>query len=114
MTQTAVASPPFDRPEPPVEPKRKYPWYVIRPFEGDRVRRFLEIFAAILGHSNYKPALDQYARSSMKCSSCTTTCPVYATTKDPRDIPCYRSGLHPEDLPAPLHPGRLDLREAEG
>ena len=29
----------------------------------------------------------------MKCSSCTTTCPVYTETGDPRDIPCYRTGI---------------------
>ncbi len=72
---------------------RKYPWYVIQPVERDRVRRFLEAFAAILRYTNYKPLLDQYVRSSAKCSRCTATCPVYEATGDPRDIPCNRSAL---------------------
>jgi Fe-S oxidoreductase len=93
LAQTTLDVPATGTPPPAAASKRKYPWYVIRPCESERVRHFLEAFAAILKYSNYKPALDQYSRSSMKCSSCTTNCPVYATTHDPRDIPCYRSGL---------------------
>ncbi len=59
----------------------------------DRPRRFLEAFAAILKHSNYKMALDHFIRMSAKCSRCATTCQVYQATGDPKDIPCYRSEL---------------------
>jgi len=59
----------------------------------DRPRRFLEAFAAILKHSNYRMALDHYMRISAKCSRCATTCQVYQATGDLHDIPCYRSEL---------------------
>lgn len=59
----------------------------------DRPRRFLEAFAAILKHSNYRLALDHYMRVSAKCSRCTTNCQVYLATGDPKDIPCNRSEL---------------------
>lgn len=60
---------------------------------NDRPRRFLEAFAAILKHSNYRLALDHYIRMSAKCSRCATTCQVYQATGDLKDIPCYRSEL---------------------
>ncbi len=60
---------------------------------SDRPRRFLEAFAAILKHSNYKLALDHFIRMSAKCSRCTSNCQVYQATGDLRDIPCYRSEL---------------------
>lgn len=59
----------------------------------DRPRRFLEAFAAILKHTNYRFALDHFIRVSAKCSRCTAQCPVYLATGDNRDIPCYRSEL---------------------
>jgi len=59
----------------------------------DRPRRFLEAFAAILRHSNYRLALDHYVRVSAKCARCSTTCQVYQATGDLSDIPCYRSEL---------------------
>ncbi|MCP4566186.1 MAG: (Fe-S)-binding protein [FCB group bacterium] len=59
----------------------------------NRPQRFLEAFAAILKHSNYRLALDHYVRMSAKCSRCATTCQVYQATGDPKDIPCYRSEL---------------------
>jgi len=68
--------------------------YHIEDFDvNDRPRRFLEAFAAILKHSNYKMALDHFIRMSAKCSRCATTCQVYQATGDPKDIPCYRSEL---------------------
>ena len=60
---------------------------------NDRPRRFLEAFATILKHSNYRMALDHFIRVSAKCSRCSTTCPIYQATGDPHDIPCYRSEL---------------------
>ncbi|MFC2131001.1 (Fe-S)-binding protein [Bacteroidota bacterium] len=61
--------------------------------EGDRVTEFLQIFAEILRHSNYRSALEHYTRVTVKCSRCATQCHVYQTTKDVHDIPCYRSEL---------------------
>lgn len=59
----------------------------------DRPRRFLQAFAAILKHTNYRVALDHYARVSAKCARCSTHCQIYLATGDPRDIPCYRTEL---------------------
>ncbi|MBD3169778.1 MAG: hypothetical protein GF307_09875 [candidate division Zixibacteria bacterium] len=59
----------------------------------DRPRRFLEAFAAILKHTNYRFALEHFVRVSAKCSRCSVQCPVYQVTGDPKDIPCYRSEL---------------------
>ena len=59
----------------------------------DRPRRFLEAFAAILKHSNYRLALDHYMRVSAKCARCSVACQVYEATGDHRDVPCYRSEL---------------------
>ncbi len=59
----------------------------------DRPRRFLEAFAAILKHTNYRVALEHYVRVSAKCSRCTVKCQVYLATGDEQDIPCYRSEL---------------------
>ena len=55
--------------------------YHIEDFDiNDRPRRFLEAFAAILKHSNYRMALDHFIRLSAKCSRCATTCQVYQAT----------------------------------
>lgn len=68
--------------------------YHVENYDTDsRPRRFLEAFAAILKHSNYRLALDHYIRISAKCSRCATTCQVYQATGDLKDIPCYRSEL---------------------
>jgi len=68
--------------------------YHVEDFEtNDRPRRFLEAFAAILKHANYRLALDHYMRVSAKCSRCSIQCQVYLATGDDKDIPCYRSEL---------------------
>jgi [DsrC]-trisulfide reductase subunit K len=68
--------------------------YHVEDFDvNDRPRRFLEAFAAILKHSNYRMALDHYSRVVSRCSLCSTTCQVYQATNDPEDIPCRRSEL---------------------
>jgi Fe-S oxidoreductase len=59
----------------------------------DRPRRFLQAFAAILKHTNYRLALDHYIRVSAKCARCAVSCQVYDATQDPRDVPCHRSEL---------------------
>jgi Fe-S oxidoreductase len=75
------------------EPKRQpYPFYLDRlPLAEDRAQAFLEAFAVVLRHSNYKPVLELYARNMTHCGRCATTCPVYQVTGDPKDIPCHRS-----------------------
>ncbi|MFI5117375.1 MAG: (Fe-S)-binding protein [Terriglobales bacterium] len=60
---------------------------------ADRPRRFLEAFATILKHTNYRVALDHYIRVSAKCARCSVACQVYDATGDPCDVPCYRSEL---------------------
>jgi Fe-S oxidoreductase len=60
---------------------------------SDRVRNFLEAFAVILKHSNYRFLLEHFIRVSAKCARCTVQCPIYLATHDPKDIPCYRSEL---------------------
>jgi Fe-S oxidoreductase len=68
--------------------------YHVEDFEvAGRPRRFLEAFAAILKHTNYRVALEHYVRVSAKCSRCTAGCQVYQATRDAADIPCYRSEL---------------------
>ena len=61
--------------------------------EGDRARRFLEAFAAVLRHSNYGYLLDHFARAGAKCGRCAVECPVYQATGRPEDVPCARSEL---------------------
>jgi Fe-S oxidoreductase len=68
-------------------------YYVERLYPGDMVRRFLEIFAAVLRHTNYGHLLDTYARLGTKCANCAVACQIYRATGDPKDIPCYRSNL---------------------
>ena len=68
--------------------------YNVEDFEVEgRPRRFLEAFAAILKHTNYRVALDHYIRVAAKCARCCTHCQVYQATGDARDVPCYRSEL---------------------
>jgi Fe-S oxidoreductase len=55
--------------------------------------RFLEAFAAILSHSNYRPFVDAAARMKLRCSRCAVSCPVYQASGERRDIPCDRSEL---------------------
>ncbi len=59
----------------------------------DRSQHFLDAFAAILKHTNYRLALDHYMRVSAKCARCTVACQIYQATGDPKDVPCYRSEL---------------------
>lgn len=60
---------------------------------AERPRRFLEAFASILKHTNYRLALDHYIRVTAKCGRCAVACPIYDATQDYRDVPCYRSEL---------------------
>lgn len=74
-------------------PNQQYSYFIEHPVRENRPRRFLEIFAAILKHSNYKFLLDIYSRMTAKCGRCAVTCPVYETTGAAEDVPCYRSEL---------------------
>lgn len=77
-----------------VERQRLDVRYHVEDYEvSDRPRRFLEAFAAILKHSNYRLALEHFIRVSAKCSRCAVQCQVYQATGGPEDIPCYRSEL---------------------
>jgi len=68
--------------------------YHVEDFDvGDRPRRFLEAFAAILKHTNYRLALEHYVRVSAKCARCTAKCQVHLATGDASDMPCHRSEL---------------------
>ena len=83
------------RKKPEVIEKQKLPvrYHVEDHTVEDRPRRFLEAFAAILKHSNYRLALEHYIRVTAKCARCSVACQVYDATGDARDIPCYRSEL---------------------
>jgi len=59
----------------------------------DLPRRFLETFAAILTHSNYRQVVDNYARITARCANCAPSCQIYQHTHAPHDVPCYRSNL---------------------
>jgi Fe-S oxidoreductase len=77
-----------------VERQRLPVRYHVEDFDlEDRPRRFLDAFAAILKHTNYRVALDHYVRVSTKCARCTANCQVYLATRDEKDIPCRRSEL---------------------
>ncbi len=68
--------------------------YHVEDYEvADRPRRFLQAFAAVLKHTNYRLALEHYVRVSAKCARCSVKCQVYLATGDTRDVPCHRSEL---------------------
>ena len=84
----------FPKPQEVVEKQKLPVRYHVEDFDvDDRPRRFLEAFAAILKHTNYRLAMEHYVRVSAKCSRCTTNCQVYLATGDEKDIPCKRSEL---------------------
>ena len=68
-------------------------YYLERLYPGDRVRRFLEIFAAVLQHTNYGQLLETYARVGARCGQCASACQIYLSTQAAEDIPCYRTNL---------------------
>ncbi|HQP49662.1 MAG TPA: (Fe-S)-binding protein [Spirochaetota bacterium] len=72
---------------------KKYPFSSENPLEYKRTDEFMRIFEAVLASSNYGPVLDTYSRITMHCSRCASECMLYSASKDPRDIPCYRSSL---------------------
>ncbi len=72
---------------------KRYPYHVENAEQEDQVEKFLEAFAAILEFTDYRPLLDTYCCTNTKCNRCAVSCPVYLVTKDPKDIPCYRTNL---------------------
>lgn len=73
--------------------KSPYSYYT-EPFDlSSRPRKFLETFAAILEHTNYRFILDLYSKITAKCSRCSATCQIYQSSQKLEDIPCYRSEL---------------------
>ncbi len=76
-----------------IEKKKEYAYFLDAQPQGDLVSRFLDAFAAILQHSNYRFAIDMMSKVSTHCGRCATACPVYEVTGEDRDIPCNRSGL---------------------
>lgn len=65
--------------------------YYVEDSGPHRVERFLQAFESILRHTNYRALLDLYAIAHTKCGRCASTCQVYQASKDPKDIPCYRT-----------------------
>ncbi len=89
--KTAFKSP---KKEDVIEKQRLSVRYHVEDFDVEnRPQRFLEAFAAILKHTNYRFVLDHYVKVSAKCSRCAVACQVYQATGDDEDIPCYRSEL---------------------
>ncbi|MEJ2188819.1 MAG: (Fe-S)-binding protein [Acidobacteriota bacterium] len=72
---------------------RAYSYYLEPYDETRRPEKFLEVMAALLRHSTYGHWLELYSKVTTKCSRCAEVCPVYDTTGDPHDIPCYRTEL---------------------
>ena len=68
-------------------------YHIENPTVDKKTERFLGAFAAVLHYTDYKALLDSYCASSAKCGRCVASCQVYQVSRDPRDIPCYRSNL---------------------
>ena len=75
------------------ENEKKYPYYMEKYDQGDRVSKFLEAFAAVLHYTDYKSLLDSYCTTTAKCNRCAVACPIYLTTGNPKDIPCYKTNI---------------------
>lgn len=73
--------------------EKKYPYYMEKQFTSNRVEKFLEAFAAVLNYTDYKSLLDSYCTTSVKCNRCAVACPIFITTGDPKDIPCYKTNI---------------------
>jgi Fe-S oxidoreductase len=63
------------------------------PVDEHRVARFLEAFAAVLDHTDYRSLLDAYSAAATRCAQCAPSCHVYMASGDPRDIPCHRAQI---------------------
>jgi len=92
LPETPV-KPPEKAPEPAQDKSLRVDYHIIDEPRGDRVSMFLNAFKAVLEHTGYRGVLDTYARASAKCARCANACHLYQTTKDDRDIPCYRTNM---------------------
>ncbi len=72
---------------------KKYPFTIEPLTTEDPTSAFLKAFEAILENPGYRSILDIYSRVSMNCTRCAQECQIYRVSRDPRDIPCYRSSL---------------------
>ncbi len=63
------------------------------PMPENRVAKFLDAFAVVLDHSDYRSLLDAYCGAATRCAQCATSCHVYMASGDPRDIPCHRAHI---------------------
>ena len=81
------------KPEVLEEQKLNVRYHIEKPEMENRPQKFLEVFAAILKHTNYGFVLDHYVRTRTKCARCSTECFLYQATGDEKYVPCARSGL---------------------
>ncbi|MBN1531874.1 MAG: (Fe-S)-binding protein [Spirochaetes bacterium] len=72
---------------------KKFSFTTELPASDTTVAGFLKAFERVLENSNYRSMLDLYSRVSMNCSRCAEECQIFRASRDPRDIPCYRSAL---------------------
>ncbi len=77
----------------PEKTPTEFPYYVEHAPVENKVARFLEAFAAVINYTDYKSLLDSYCITNTKCNRCAVACPIYVTTLDSRDIPCYKTNL---------------------
>lgn len=75
------------------EKSRKAIYHIENAPKSDRVESFLEAFAAVLHFTDYKSLLEAYCATSAKCNRCAVACPIYLTTGDPKDVPCYKATI---------------------
>ncbi len=95
---TAAAENPVPNPRPglsvdEIQERLSYNLEKDRVYQGDLVQRFLEVFGAILKHSNYRQVLDHCARVTARCANCAPACQIYQQTGKQEDVPCHRSHL---------------------
>ena len=75
--------------------KAKYSYFVEnKTWEvAERPRKFLQAFAAILEHGNYRVALDHFSRVCSRCGRCAPACQLYQAEPAEKNVPTHRSHL---------------------
>ncbi len=75
--------------------KAKYNYFVEDKTFGltERPRKFLQAFAAILEHGNYRVALDHFSRVCSRCGRCAPACQLYEAVPDAKNVPTHRSHI---------------------
>jgi Fe-S oxidoreductase len=74
------------------DPKYPYRSEKLLPRE-ERVVRFLETLQEVLGAKIYNLPLETYLGTCAKCNNCAEQCQVYQASRDPHDLPAWRSDL---------------------